>query len=802
MTAITISKDKVVKPSIGNALPHFLPIVAFPLMFIAATLGGWWLLAPIIFFLAAGPLDVAFGKDSRNMDPKTTSEAQLIVYHLPVWLWAVLWPTVLVYTVWQIFVTGQHAWWESVALALILATEGQAIFLVGHELIHRRSAWERYLGEFVLASGSYPHYATEHFYIHHAYAGTPMDVGSAFKGQGFWHYFPRELKHNLIGAWAMANKRMARANLPVWHYSNPFWRYGIETFAWYAFIFAMGGWLIVLVYMFLCLFCVGSMKISNYIQHYGLRRVRLPNGRFEKVQARHSWSRNEKYSKWLFFNYQRHADHHVIASRQYPLLQHYDADLSPQMPFNHGTMFLLAIRPNKWFATIDPLVDQWREQFYPHIKNWSAYDSKVAESRPEAFDFIVEIFESAPRLAHAIEKNPEILDCLTSREFTDLEIPGGFGSNSEAEAIARSGLVRVYWTHEFGVDEMIEQLSESPVQDAVDAAQIVGNWTNDKTFQVAMHTLRGHLTPIEAGVALSNIAQAAISTVLTAAVEDLEDRSYQATDGVLAIIALGELASKETAPDFSPQLVLIHKGETHNNLDTRLRTRFVEALSILTDDSLLFAPPTGGQKIVEEFNLDDFKIVLKTETDAAKLMNYARARLIFYSGEPAGQSKYETVHRQLLTEQAVRDSLLTRLSELMVPPPEKIDGNLDKIAKWGLTQIELIAGAMQLTHFSEPSEHAIARDAKSIFSELSKTDALDNEAADSLIRTAKFWRNLTGMQRLIMTDESAFDNLSEQARAGIFKACIVDGDEELTEAIHQAVAITAGHQKVVSAKNG
>ena len=99
---------------------------------------------------------------------------------------------------------------------------------------------------------------------------------------------------------------------------------------------------------------VFSMKISNYLQHYGLHRVRLPNGRFEKARPRHSWSVDGKFSNWMFYNMQRHADHHAVASRPYPLLQHRGGDESPQLPDGYSKLFNLVLRPKRWFETMDP----------------------------------------------------------------------------------------------------------------------------------------------------------------------------------------------------------------------------------------------------------------------------------------------------------------------------------------------------------------------------------------------------------------------------------------------------------------
>lgn len=163
-------------------------------------------------------------------------------------------------------------------------------------------------------------------------------------------------------------------NLPVRHYTNPFWRYAIETAFWYGLIYWMGGAWAVVIFAVLCLGVVFSMKISNYLQHYGLRRIRLPSGKFERVQPWHSWSAARKVDNWLFFNMQRHPDHHAAAGRRYLLMQHHGGDMSPQLPGGYGKMFGLVLFPRRWFKTMDPLVDQWRARFYPQVEDWTRFD--------------------------------------------------------------------------------------------------------------------------------------------------------------------------------------------------------------------------------------------------------------------------------------------------------------------------------------------------------------------------------------------------------------------------------------------
>ncbi len=284
-SAGTVGRGEEIEPSIWNALPHFVPLAIFPLVINAAIYGGWWIAGPFVYFLLADRCDAMLGMDERNMDPRKTRESQLFWYKLTIWLWALFWPATLLFVLWQILVIGHLSAWETV-LMVVVAGLAQSAFIVGHEMVHRRSVWEHRIGEFVLASVSYPHYATEHVYMHHALVGTPADSGSAPKGQSFWQYFPRDLKSNLLGAWHFERNRQARRRQPVWHYTNPFWRYFLETAAWYALAYWMGGPWMLLIYAVVCFSAIMSMKIINYAQHYGLQRIRLPNGRFERTRPR------------------------------------------------------------------------------------------------------------------------------------------------------------------------------------------------------------------------------------------------------------------------------------------------------------------------------------------------------------------------------------------------------------------------------------------------------------------------------------------------------------------------------------
>ena len=760
-----------IEPSIFNALPHYLPLGIFPLILLAALYGGWWLLPAFLFMSVSGPLDHVLGLDGRVMNPTETSERRLRWHNLPVWCWAFLWPPTLIFGMWQILVANPFAIWEDVILAIILTMEAQAVFVVGHELIHRRSTWERRLGEFLLASASYPQYATEHLYIHHAQVGTPHDAGSAPKGESFWRYFPREVASNLTNAWRVAGERLARRRLTRWHYSNPFWRYGLGVAFWCGLVFWMGGIWAVPVFIFLGLGCVFSMKISNYMQHYGLRRVRLPNGRWERVQPHHSWSADWKFSNWMFFNMQRHADHHAMASRHYPLLQIQSPDESPQLPGTYGDLMNVVVRPKRWFEKMDPLVDQWRKHFYPEIDDWSGYDSPVTAARPDAFEAIVEIFGVAPRLARWIERNPELLDNLQEREFTDLDLPQGFGPDRETEMIARRGLARLYWTHEMGMREMRELIAELPMADAKESAEIVRNWSNDKAFQIGMHVVRGNLSPAEARAALSNLAEASITTVLAAVEADVIDRRGSPSEGGVAAILLGDLASREVFPGVAIHMLLVHDGWRAGE-NAQLCRRFRETLKDLAEDSLLFSPIGRDANACLARTLSDLAERCRKAPED-NLLPLTRARCVFESGDSELGPRFDEARRAILAEHGANESLAAKLGRDRADA-EEVGVSSYLGMRGGLGDIERAARRLQLTKNLEDS----APTAAAVFSDA---------GAEPLAKAATMWRDLQGILRLVGDEGFDAAGAGPKVKSLVASAC---GHEDF-DSLDSVVAGTA-----------
>ena len=779
-----------IEPSIRNALLYFLSLAAFPLTACAAMYGGWWLMGPVAYLIVVESLDGAFGQEERNMDPAQTSEGQLFWYEVTVLLWAIFWPVTLIFSLWQILVVGHLAVWGIVILVMGMANIGQVVFIVGHELVHRRIAWQRWLGEFLLASASYPHYATEHIYVHHALVSTPGDPGSAPKGVSFWQHIPRDLKCSLTEAWRFARQRLARRRLPVWHYTNPFWRYAFETAAWYALIYWMSGPWAVLVFAVVCLSMILSMKVINYVQHYGLQRIRLLNGRYEKVLPRHSWTASSRFTNWIFYNMQRHADHHMEANRHYPVLQHYGKDESPKLPGNYLKMAGLALSARRWFKTMDPLVDEWRAKFYPEIKDWHVYDSRAYAGYPDAFEEIGKILDTAPLLAEWINHSPELLENLQDREFTDLDLPEGFGPDSDYERVARSGLARLYWTREFSVSEMRERIAEIPIQGTREAVEAARHWSNDKTFQIGVHMMRGSLSPVEAGIALSNVAEAAIASLLSAVDKAFASRHIrQAGDGV-AMAVLGDLASREAMPGTELRTVIVYEtsgsSEMHNEV---ICSRYHEALHSLSHGSLLFESASNLEQGKTIYSLADFIKHYQTAGSTEEMLDLTRARCIFVSGDPEIGERFDEARHEILTQGTARDALISELHGITAGTAGSDLQSIEDM-RGGRQDVERAARFLQLTHASETPD-ILAPDAISVFQTAGANGLISSEAAMRLAEAAKMWQNLRGISRLAMQDGPLNGTASPSVEEMIARSCGMDDYSELTEKIRETASRTA-----------
>ena len=117
-------------------------------------------------------------------------------------------------------------------------------------------------------------------------------------------------------------------------------------------------WIVPFFFFVQSIIAVLSLECVNYIEHYGILRKEIGNGRYEKVNPLHSWNANHFYSNLMLFHLQRHSDHHAYAARPYQVLRHFDE--SPQLPFGYTMMILMSLVPPIWFKTMNKRLETWQ----------------------------------------------------------------------------------------------------------------------------------------------------------------------------------------------------------------------------------------------------------------------------------------------------------------------------------------------------------------------------------------------------------------------------------------------------------
>lgn len=364
---------QIAKPS--AALPFYMSYLLIPLVWIAATQGGYWVLLPILatWYLFTA-LDAVLGLNTENADPDT-SDADLRWYKILTAAWVPLQFISVFALIWYVsraaHLNGLEKFMVFFGVGVMTGTIG---INYSHELMHQKNRVERFLGDLLLAMVLYSHFRSEHLLVHHRYVGTPRDPVTARYNEGFHRFYPRVLRDSLRSSFAAERAMLARKRLP-WHAAaNPFWRYWGLQLAMLALAFGLGGLGGVVLFLVQAGVAIWQLELVNYVEHYGLTRRHLGDGKYEHVLPRHSWNAAHKASNWLLINLQRHSDHHYKPDRRFPLLQnHADAD-APQLPYGYPVMTMAAMVPPLWKRVMNPRVQAWRRQHYPDIKDWSAYN--------------------------------------------------------------------------------------------------------------------------------------------------------------------------------------------------------------------------------------------------------------------------------------------------------------------------------------------------------------------------------------------------------------------------------------------
>lgn len=223
-----------------------------------------------------------------------------------------------------------------------------------HELSHKSEKVYHYLSHLALLPTGYIHFRIEHPYGHHKRVATPEDPASSQMGETFWQFWPRTVVGSFKSALEIETRRLARKGKSFWCLDNELLQGWAMSGAFHASMIALFGRRVIPYLVTQAVYGFTLFEVVNYLEHYGLKREQLPNGKYVRTQPEHSWNSNSMVTNLFLYQLQRHSDHHAYPTRAFQALRHFD-DV-PQLPAGYASLLLPAIFPKWWFKIMDQRV--------------------------------------------------------------------------------------------------------------------------------------------------------------------------------------------------------------------------------------------------------------------------------------------------------------------------------------------------------------------------------------------------------------------------------------------------------------
>jgi len=326
-----------------------IPIMAFVGMFFK---GYYVFLTPVYAFVFLPILDLLFPMDQTNLSPEEVTNSLknklfdwLLYLNLPVVYGLVLFALITVSSIdLELFETIGLI----ITVGIVLAVNG---INVAHELGHRQSTNERFLGKALLLPSFYMHFYIEHNFGHHLHAATPEDPATAKYNQSVYSFWFTSTLRQYFNSWKIQNMLLKNNQKSFFSVRNDMLWFGIIQISYLLLVslfFGTDGLFFALVSGI-----VGFVLLEtvNYIEHYGLLRLKLPSGRYERVREIHSWNSNHAIGRIVLYELTRHSDHHYKSSKKYQVLEHHDD--SPQMPYGYPSSMVISLIPPLWFKIMN-----------------------------------------------------------------------------------------------------------------------------------------------------------------------------------------------------------------------------------------------------------------------------------------------------------------------------------------------------------------------------------------------------------------------------------------------------------------
>lgn len=329
-----------------------MPLMAFIGIYFKGSLS---FLTPIYAFIFLPVLELLFSTDNYNLNEvETESKLKNKIFDWLLYLNAPILFGLVIFSLIEIS-TNQLETYEMVglitSLGIILAVNG---INVAHELGHRQTTNERFLGKALLLPSLYMHFYIEHNFGHHLHAATPEDPATARYNQSVYSFWFTSTFRQYFKSWSIQKKLLKNNKQSFFSIKNDMLWYVIFQLIYLSVVFLFFGKLGLIFVFFSAIVGIIMLESVNYIEHYGLLRLKTKSGRYERVKQIHSWNSNHVIGRIVLYELTRHSDHHYKTSKKYQVLECHDE--SPQMPFGYPTSMVISLIPPLWFKIMNKRV--------------------------------------------------------------------------------------------------------------------------------------------------------------------------------------------------------------------------------------------------------------------------------------------------------------------------------------------------------------------------------------------------------------------------------------------------------------
>ncbi len=380
----------------------------------------------------------------------------------------------------------------------------------------------------------------------------------------------------------------------------------------------------------------------------------------------------------------------------------------------------------------------------------------MLQANSSLLDLVTEIMGAAPKLAQTLSRNPLLLDGVLSGDFHD---------------------------HPPGRGEMEAELEERLIQarDTEDLLTLSRRWANDAKFQIGVQYLGKYIDIIEAGAALSDVAETAVAALAPRIAQEFSKAHGHLPHGEFGILALGKLGGREMTESSDLDLIFLYdiSGDSPDGQSDgpkplgpsvyfqRYGQRIVTALTAPLGDGRLYEVdlrlrPSGkaGPIAVSTHSFEKYQ---KENAWIWEHMALTRARVIF--GSPDLTAKLEKTIRDILCIPRDKAVIAAAVNEMR----ERIGAEHDTANPWsikhvrgGLIDCEFIAQFLQLVH-AHDNPDIISGSSIDVFAKVGRAGIISTDAQTELVEAVLLWRQLQAMLRLCLSGSPANDEAIPEA---------------------------------------